>query len=145
MLYLCIVGGFGSRQDWSRARVFVRPSSFRLPADASTPVIMVGPGTGLAPMRALLQHRQALRDQTQAEEEEQEQEPKQKHGDNILFFGCRRAEQDFIYEQELLGYGAQGTLTQLHTAFSRETNAKVGHGGVRGCIMGVYVCINICV
>lgn len=103
----------GVSRPWPTARVFVRPSSFRLPADTSVPVVMVGPGTGIAPMRAVLQHRQAQREEGCVV------------GPTVLFFGCRHREQDFIYENELLGYGADGTLTQLHTAFSREQDTKV--------------------
>lgn len=94
--------------------VLVKPSSFRLPRDLMTPIIMVGPGTGIAPMRAFLQERQH-----------------QKHamglevGRSVLFFGCRRRDEDFIYENELLSYTQDGTLTNLYTAFSREGVEKV--------------------
>jgi NADPH-ferrihemoprotein reductase len=93
--------------------ILVKPSSFRLPTDPQTPIIMVGPGTGIAPMRAFLQERQ-----------HQKHELGFNVGKTVLFFGCRRRDEDFIYEQELLSYTQNGTLTNLFTAFSRENSMK---------------------
>jgi NADPH-ferrihemoprotein reductase len=94
-------------------RVFVRPSTFRLPKDVSKPIIMIGPGTGIAPMRALLQERR-----------HQQLVEKKKHvGRNILYFGCQRKETDYLYEDELQRYQADGVLTELHVAFSRQDPA----------------------
>mmetsp|Transcript_14447 Transcript_14447/g.40207 ORF Transcript_14447/g.40207 Transcript_14447/m.40207 type:complete len:731 (+) Transcript_14447:436-2628(+) len=90
-------------------RVFVRPSTFRLPSDTSTPVLMIGPGTGIAPMRAFLQDR---RHQFQKEQ-----------GDsmhNVLYFGCKKEELDYIYREELEEYHREGVLKDLHLAFSRK-------------------------
>ena len=93
--------------------VIVRPSTFHLPSDASVPVILVGPGTGLAPMRAFLQERSHQRANGEAV------------GDTVLFFGCRKPEEDFIYSDELQHWVEDGTLTALHTAFSRAQSDKV--------------------
>jgi NADPH-ferrihemoprotein reductase len=94
-------------------RVFVRPSSFRLPEDTTKPILMIGPGTGIAPMRALLQQR---RNQKLVE--------KKDVGDNILYFGCKRKELDFLYEDELIRYKDEGILKELHLAFSRQNPTK---------------------
>jgi cytochrome P450/NADPH-cytochrome P450 reductase len=80
-------------------------SSFRLPPPA-TPMIMVGPGTGIAPLRGFLQDLQQKRRDGVAT------------GSVHLFFGCR-APSEFLYEQELRQFQADGTLTKLHVAFSR--------------------------
>ncbi len=92
-------------------RIMVRPSTFRLPTDVLRPIIMIGPGTGIAPMRALLQERY-------------HQAQSQAVGANILYFGCKRRDLDFLYQDELEG-GWQKQGLQLHLAFSRETNTKV--------------------
>jgi len=95
-------------------RIFVRPSTFRLPALPSTPIIMIGPGTGIAPMRAMLQERHHAKEVR-----------REAVGENILFFGCRRRDHDFIYEEELRAFEKSGALTDLQLAFSRETEKKV--------------------
>ncbi len=81
-------------------------SAFRLPADPTVPVIMIGPGTGLAPFRGFLQERASLAQQGKPV------------GASHLFFGCRRPDQDFIYADELKAFEAAG-VTTLHVAFSR--------------------------
>ncbi|MEH0417919.1 bifunctional nitrate reductase/sulfite reductase flavoprotein subunit alpha [Streptomyces sp. B21-083] len=90
--------------------VFVqRAPHFRPPADASTPMVMVGPGTGVAPFVGFLQERRAL-----------------KHAaPNWLFFGEQHRATDFYYEDELADLVAEGTLTRLDTAFSRDQRNKV--------------------
>ncbi|MEP5730562.1 MAG: cytochrome P450 [Sulfitobacter sp.] len=85
---------------------------FRLPKDTGTPVIMIGPGTGIAPFRGFLQERAAL------------QADGKSLGDAMLFFGCRHPEQDYIYREELEGFAAEG-IVDLHTAFSRVETSKV--------------------
>ncbi len=94
-------------------RAFVRESTFRLPKQVGRPVIMFGPGTGIAPMRAILQERSCGR-KNGAE-----------HGANILYFGCKNRTMDYIYRDELELLQDEGTLTELHLAFSREQTHKV--------------------
>ncbi len=92
------------------APVFVHVSKgFRLPASGDTPIIMVGPGTGIAPFRAFLHDRRA----------------RGAKGKNWLFFGDQKASTDFLYREELEGMLADGHLTRLDTAFSRDQEAKI--------------------
>ncbi|CAL1146957.1 unnamed protein product [Cladocopium goreaui] len=88
-------------------------SDFHLPDDKSAPIIMIGPGTGLAPMMGFLQEREALL------------KKKEKLGEAILFFGCRARDQDYLYENELQAHLKSGALSTLHVAFSREAGQKV--------------------
>ena len=91
-------------------RVFVQPNkAFRLPADGSTPVIMVGPGTGVAPFRAFVEHRAELGST----------------GKNWLFFGDQHYTYDFLYQLEWQDHLKNGTLSRLDVAFSRDQPEKV--------------------
>jgi sulfite reductase (NADPH) flavoprotein alpha-component len=97
---------------WKQAVVPVyvqRSPAFRLPANRDTPIIMVGPGTGVAPFRAFLHERLALGAK----------------GRNWLFFGEQRAATDFYYRDEFESMVASSHLTRLSTAFSRDQDAKV--------------------
>ncbi|XP_021114259.1 methionine synthase reductase isoform X2 [Heterocephalus glaber] len=123
-------------------------SSFHLPDDPSVPVVMVGPGTGIAPFIGFLQHREKL----------QEQHPDGSFGAMWLFFGCRHKERDYLFREELRHFLEQGILTHLKVSFSRDApfgeekaSAKYVQGSLqlhsqqvakvllreRGCI---YVC-----
>ncbi|MBI4625614.1 MAG: sulfite reductase subunit alpha [Verrucomicrobia bacterium] len=94
----------------SQIGVFVHANqAFRPPADGDTPMIMVGPGTGIAPFRAFLHERRALG----------------ARGKNWLFFGDQRAATDFLYRDELAALMHPGVLTRLDTAFSRDQPEKV--------------------
>ena len=84
-------------------------NAFRLPEDTTAPVIMIGPGTGIAPFRAFLEERQATG----------------QSGDNWLFFGEQRSVSDYLYKDQFLGMEKDGLLTKLHTAFSRDQGKKV--------------------
>ncbi|GAC1643136.1 MAG: hypothetical protein NVS4B8_12910 [Herpetosiphon sp.] len=91
-------------------RIFVqRAHSFSLPSDGAVPIIMVGPGTGVAPFRAFLQERCAV----------------QAKGPNWLFFGDQRQQSDFLYRDEMEEFRRKGVLTHLDTAFSRDQEDKV--------------------
>lgn len=90
--------------------IYIQPNKkFRLPADASAPMIMIGPGTGIAPFRGFLHERRALGHS----------------GRNWLFFGERSSATDFLYRDELQGMLADGHLARLDTAFSRDQERKV--------------------
>jgi len=82
---------------------------FRVPENPDEAMIMVGPGTGIAPFRAMLQERQA----TGAK------------GKNWLFFGEQQAASDFFYQDEFEGYQAAGVLSKFTTAFSRDQTEKI--------------------
>ncbi len=91
-------------------RLFVQTAhGFRLPPQPDTPVIMVGPGTGVAPFRAFLEERKALG----------------ATGKNWLFFGDQRSACDFLYKDEFEGYARDGLLTRLNAAFSRDQKEKI--------------------
>jgi sulfite reductase (NADPH) flavoprotein alpha-component len=92
-----------------KIRVYVQKAhAFGLPADPSVPIIMVGPGTGVAPFRAFLHERMATK----------------APGKNCLFFGHQHRDTDFFYEDEFAGMKAAGVLTQLYLAWSRDTDEK---------------------
>nr|XP_025720357.1 NADPH--cytochrome P450 reductase [Callorhinus ursinus] len=93
--------------------MFVRKSQFRLPFKATTPVILVGPGTGVAPFIGFIQERAWLRQQGK------------EVGETLLYYGCRRSDEDYLYREELAGLHQDGSLTQLNVAFSREQPHKV--------------------
>lgn len=91
-------------------KVFVQPShGFSVPADPSAPMIMVGPGTGVAPFRAFLEERQA----TEAP------------GKNWLFFGDQHQATDFLYAEQFSTMQDAGVLTKLSLAFSRDQDEKI--------------------
>jgi sulfite reductase (NADPH) flavoprotein alpha-component len=93
-----------------KLRVFVRKAQhFALPESPCTPIIMIGPGTGIAPFRAFLQERKA----TNAP------------GRNWLFFGHQHSACDFLYEDELLALRSSGVLTRLTLAWSRDGDQKI--------------------
>lgn len=83
--------------------------NFKLPEDAQTPIIMIGPGTGVAPFRAFIEEREAIG----------------ATGGNWLFFGDQHFTTDFLYQAELLKYHKDGMLTHLDVAFSRDQKEKI--------------------
>ncbi|UJX25748.1 assimilatory sulfite reductase (NADPH) flavoprotein subunit [Pseudoalteromonas sp. CF6-2] len=97
-------------QEGCKVKVFSEHNdNFRLPANDETPIIMVGPGTGIAPFRAFLQERDA----------------REASGKNWLFFGNPHFTQDFLYQVEIQGYLKSGLLTKVDVAFSRDQAEKV--------------------
>lgn len=131
-------------REGRKVEIFMRSSGFHLPKDPSKPVIMVGPGTGLAPFRGFIQDRQAWRQKNGAA------------GPMVLFFGCRSTKyvtshcqqydaacllelintettlllittywKDYIYQKDLETAEADGTLSNLFLAFSRDQPEKV--------------------
>ncbi|KAF9694468.1 hypothetical protein EKO04_007329 [Ascochyta lentis] len=108
------ITGPRNKYDGIHVPVHVRHSNFKLPSDPSKPIIMVGPGTGVAPFRAFVQERAA------------QAKAGQNVGKTVLFFGCRKRSEDFMYEKEWEQYKeALGDNFVLHTAFSRDGPKKV--------------------
>ena len=97
-------------EEGGEVKVFIEHNdNFRLPANNETPVIMIGPGTGVAPFRAFMQEREA----TEAT------------GDNWLFFGDQTFTQDFLYQVEWQNYLKSGLLSKIDLAFSRDQAEKI--------------------
>jgi sulfite reductase (NADPH) flavoprotein alpha-component len=93
-----------------RVKVFVdKNTRFKLQADTDTPIIMVGPGTGVAPFRSFMQHREA----------------EGHRGKSWLFFGDRNFTTDFLYQTEWQQYLKDGVLTKADVAFSRDQAQKL--------------------
>ena len=96
--------------EGDQAEVFVTPNKhFKIPANNDTPMIMVGPGTGIAPFRAFVEERKAIGAK----------------GKNWLFFGDQHYLTDFLYQTEWQDYLADGILSKLDVAFSRDQKEKV--------------------
>lgn len=108
-----VVSGFLANLDTepgSTAPVYLhRNPNFRLPADPESPLIMIGPGTGVAPFRGFLAEREALG----------------ARGRNWLFFGDRSFRSDFLYQLEWLDWRKRGLLTRIDVAFSRDQTEKL--------------------
>jgi sulfite reductase (NADPH) flavoprotein alpha-component len=93
-----------------KIRAYVQKAQgFGLPADPAVPIIMIGPGTGIAPFRAFLHERMAMK----------------APGRNWLFFGHQHSRYDFFYQDELAGMKAAGVLTRLTLAWSRDSEQKI--------------------
>ncbi|XP_014370499.2 NADPH--cytochrome P450 reductase isoform X1 [Papilio machaon] len=99
-------------KPFPRVPVYIRKSQFRLPLQTQTPIVMVGPGTGLAPFRGFLQERAHARASGK------------EVGTTVLYFGCRHRDQDYIYQDELEEYEKNGDV-KLNVAFSRDQEKKV--------------------
>jgi sulfite reductase (NADPH) flavoprotein alpha-component len=96
--------------EGGEVNVFVETNdNFRLPDDGNTPVIMIGPGTGIAPFRAFMQQREA----------------EEASGENWLFFGNPNYTQDFLYQTEWQRFVKDGVVNKISLAFSRDQEQKV--------------------
>ncbi|SHH93215.1 assimilatory sulfite reductase (NADPH) flavoprotein subunit [Ferrimonas marina] len=106
-----VSGAFARRlSEGDSVRVYVESNNnFRLPDNDDTPIIMVGPGTGIAPFRAFLQERDA----------------RGASGDNWLLFGNPTFTEDFLYQVEWQGYAKSGLLSRIDLAFSRDQAEKI--------------------
>uniref|UniRef100_A0A8B9L7F0 NADPH--hemoprotein reductase n=1 Tax=Astyanax mexicanus TaxID=7994 RepID=A0A8B9L7F0_ASTMX len=93
--------------------MYIRKSQFRLPFKSSNPVIMIGPGTGIAPFMGFIQERAWLKQQGK------------EVGETVMYFGCRHKNEDFLYQEELEAFEKEEVLTQLNVAFSRDQEKKV--------------------
>ena len=90
----------------SSLKIFLTKSTgFRLPTDMSQPIVMIGPGSGVAPFIGFLEHRAAIGGEL---------------GESWLFYGCRHKLRDFLYEEKLKTFEKDGTLSHLTVAFSRD-------------------------
>ncbi|KAF3163706.1 NADPH-cytochrome P450 reductase [Orbilia oligospora] len=108
------ITGPRNKYDGIHVPIHVRHSNFKLPSNPEKPIIMIGPGTGVAPFRAFVQERAALAAKGE------------KVGKTLLFFGCRNSSEDFLYKDEWPEYSAKlGDSFKLVTAFSREGPKKV--------------------
>jgi sulfite reductase (NADPH) flavoprotein alpha-component len=97
-------------EEGGNVKVFVEHNdNFRLPQNSETPIIMIGPGTGVAPFRAFMQEREA----------------NEATGDNWMFFGDQTFTQDFLYQVEWQNYLKSGLVTKLDVAFSRDQKQKI--------------------
>lgn len=115
----------------SRLRFFIARTSFKLPKDDSTPIIMVGPGLGLAPFRSFIEDRSSRKDRASGQETT---------GYNHLFFGCRYHKADFYFEGELLQYVKEDAL-EMRVAYSREGSKEYVQDLMKGESELIYTLI----
>ncbi|CAH2229778.1 jg5797 [Pararge aegeria aegeria] len=99
--------------------IYIRKNinGFCLPESLDTPIILIGPGTGVSPFIGFLEERRNI----------QKKNPETKFGYAWLFFGCRNPKYDFIYEEELNNFLSNGVLNELTTSFSRCGNTESGY------------------
>jgi methionine synthase reductase len=105
--------GAGAASGLVPLRLEANAAKFSPPEDTSAPLIMIGPGTGVAPFLGFLEHRRAQRAAA----------PEAAYGPVYLFCGCRNEEKDFLLREELEAYVADGTLTSLKVGFSRDAGS----------------------
>ncbi|XP_071156703.1 methionine synthase reductase-like isoform X2 [Mytilus edulis] len=102
--------------DKIQVPIFTRTNQhFHMSDDLSIPIIMVGPGTGVAPFVGFLRHRQALR---------KDMSDPELYGNTWLFYGCRHEKSDYIYRKELEDFQSTGILSRLCVCFSRDNQLQ---------------------
>ncbi|KAI0284004.1 NADPH-dependent cytochrome P450 oxidoreductase [Russula aff. rugulosa BPL654] len=125
-----IEGPRGAHREGSiyKAPIHVRRSTFRLPTNPKSPIIMIGPGTGVAPFRGFVQERVAL---ARRSIEKNGPDALNDWGNIFLFYGCRRSNEDYLYKEEWPEYTRelQGKFT-MRSAFSREPPYKPDGGKI---------------
>lgn len=116
---------FHFRDNVYRVPVHVRRSTFRLPTSPKVPIIMIGPGTGVAPFRGFVQERIALARKAKEKAGADPATALDSWAPIHLFYGCRREDEDFLYREEWPGYLKElDGKFQMHTAFSRGGKRK---------------------
>ncbi|KAF9114822.1 hypothetical protein BGX27_009770 [Mortierella sp. AM989] len=120
-----VASGFGS----SRVAMFLKPNEtkFNLPADTTKPVVMIGPGTGVAPFMGFLEHRaeqRKIKKRLVNIGTGPRQHLEDHFGDMWLFFGCRNREKDWLFKEQMKEYKNDGVLTELQLALSREVDVR---------------------
>ncbi|KAL4177058.1 hypothetical protein KRP22_001994 [Phytophthora ramorum] len=109
--------GAGQAAAGVKIPIFLRGTQdFHLPESSQSPMVLIGPGTGVAPFMGFLQHRHHESQLVAASSTPM--------GDAYLFFGCRRKNEDWLFEEQMREYATNGTLSQLFTAFSRDQDEK---------------------
>ncbi|ETN02337.1 hypothetical protein, variant 1 [Phytophthora nicotianae INRA-310] len=94
--------------------IFLRGTQdFHLPENSQSPMVLIGPGTGVAPFMGFLQHRYY-----------EAKDASVTRGDAYLFFGCRRQSEDWLFKEQMQEYASNGALRQLFIAFSRDQDEK---------------------
>ncbi|KAF9171709.1 hypothetical protein BGX21_007088 [Mortierella sp. AD011] len=120
-----VASGFGS----IRIPMFAKPNEtkFNLPADTTKPVIMIGPGTGVAPFMGFLEHRteqRRIKKRLMNIGTGPRQHLEDHFGDMWLFFGCRHREKDWLFKEQMQEFKNEGVLTELQLAVSREEDVR---------------------
>jgi NADPH-ferrihemoprotein reductase len=116
---------FHLKDNIYRVPVHIRRSTFRLPTSPKVPIIMIGPGTGVAPFRGFVQERVALAQKAREKAGADAANALESWAPIHLFYGCRREDEDFLYRDEWPGYLKElDPVFKMHNAFSRGANRK---------------------
>ena len=117
-----VTGGVPKMQRLTNDSVYLsyRAASFHLPEETTVPIIMVGPGTGIAPFRSFWQHRYYQKSYMTSPVPTEGDEDENGLGRMQLYFGCRNTSLDFLYKDELINMKEGGILDDVYVALSRE-------------------------